>query len=278
VGRDPAEIRRLTNISPADAEPEALARLTHEYGISAFIMMSDDRDEIVHFGTVVAPAVRKLVAADRAGPRPPASAAGVRPPAPTAPPARRFSDTQLWDESERPSAPASGTGDYTRVGRQISEHLVAVHDYLRTELDTLRDIAAQVLGGAMEAGAARSALNQMTLRQNDWALNAYCARYCTTVTQHHTLEDHSVLPHLKRSEPGLAPVIDRLVEEHVDIHHVISDIDRAMVEFIEEPATGGPRLQQTVDLLTDALLSHLSYEERELLPAIARHGLAPGQL
>jgi hemerythrin-like domain-containing protein len=153
-----------------------------------------------------------------------------------------------------------------------------VHDYLRTELDSLRTIAAQVIGGTMEAGAARSALNQMTLRQNDWTLNAYCARYCTTVTQHHTLEDQSVLPYLKRREPGLAPVIDRLVEEHVDIHHVISDIDRAMVEFIEEPATGGPRLQQAVDVLTDALLSHLSYEERELLPAITRHGLAPGQL
>jgi alkanesulfonate monooxygenase SsuD/methylene tetrahydromethanopterin reductase-like flavin-dependent oxidoreductase (luciferase family)/iron-sulfur cluster repair protein YtfE (RIC family) len=278
VGRDPAEIRRLTNISPADAEPEALARLTRDYGISAFILMTDDRDEIVHFGTVVAPAVRKLVAADRAGTHPPAPAAEVRPPQPTAAPARRFSDTQLWDESERPSAPAAGDDGYTPLGRRIGEHLVAVHDYLRAELDNLRSIAAQVLGGTMEAGAARSALNEMTLRQNDWTLNAYCARYCTTVTQHHTLEDHSVLPYLKRREPGMAPVIDRLVKEHVDIHHVISDIDRAMVEFIEKPATGAPRLQQTVDVLTDALLSHLSYEERELLPAITRHGLAPGQI
>lgn len=279
AGRDPAEIRRLTNITPADAEPEALARLTRDYGVSAFIMMSDDPDEIVHLGTVVAPAVRKLVAADRSGTRPPASATTeVRPPTPTAAPDRRFSDTRIWDESQRPSAPASGDGGYTRVGQQIGEHLVAVHDYLRTELDSLRTIAAQVLGGTMEADAARSALNQMTLRQNDWTLNAYCARYCTTVTQHHTLEDHSVLPYLRRREPGLAPVIDRLVEEHVDIHHVISDIDRAMVEFIEEPATGAPRLQQAVDVLTDALLSHLSYEERELLPAITRHGLAPGQL
>jgi len=281
VGRDPAQIRRLTNITPAEADPETLAGLTRDYGISAFIMMSDDRDEIVHFGTVVAPAVRKLVAADRSGTSTPtrAAATDVRPPEPTAAPTRRFSDTPVWDEAERPSAPASLDGDgYTRAGRQIGEHLVAVHDYLRTELDNLRSIASQVLAGVMEAGAARSALNEMTLRQNDWTLNAYCARYCTTVTQHHTIEDQSVLPHLKRSEPALAPVLDRLTKEHLDIHHLISDVDQAMVEFITEPVTGGPRLQRTVDRLTDALLSHLSYEEHELLPAITRHGLAPGQI
>ena len=33
-------------------------------------------------------------------------------------------------------------------------------------------------------------------------------------------------------------------------------------------------MQQAVDLLTDTLLSHLSYEERELIGPLARHGFS----
>ena len=34
------------------------------------------------------------------------------------------------------------------------------------------------------------------------------------------------------------------------------------------------RVQEAVDLLSDALLSHLSYEERELVEPLARLGIA----
>ncbi len=37
-------------------------------------------------------------------------------------------------------------------------------------------------------------------------------------------------------------------------------------------------LQRALDLLTDALLSHLSYEEYELVEPLARVGFFPGQL
>ena len=302
AGRSPGGIRRLTNVSPADADPETLAGLTRDFGISAFIMMSDDKAEIVDFATSVAPRVRDLVAADRTGrprnqdgsinpaaagrptrPQRPVQAEAARPPAPTPPPVKRFSSKRMWDESERPALAAragAGAADegYTALGRRLSEHFVSVHDYLRSELEDLRDVAAQVLAGDMDPGQARSALNAMTLRQNEWTLNAYCARYCGTVTQHHSIEDASVLPHLRRSEPALAPVIDRLSKEHVDIHHLISEVDRAMVTYVTEPAVGGRLLHDAIDLLTDSLLSHLSYEERELLPAITRYGVAPGQL
>jgi len=203
----------------------------------------------------------------------------IRPPAPTPPPVKQFSSKRMWDESERPAAGTSVVDEeYTALGRRIGEHFVGVHDYLRSELESLRDVVAQVLAGDMDPGQARSALNAMTLRQNEWTLNAYCARYCGTVTQHHSIEDASILPHLRRSEPALSPVIDRLSKEHVDIHHLITEVDRAMVTYVTEPAVGGRLLNDAIDLLTDSLLSHLSYEERELLPAITRYGLAPGQI
>ena len=37
-------------------------------------------------------------------------------------------------------------------------------------------------------------------------------------------------------------------------------------------------MQDAIDLLTDALLSHLSYEEREIVEPLARHGFFEGQI
>ena len=87
----------------------------------------------------------------------------------------------------------------------MGRHLIDVHDMLRTELTELRGIVAQVRDGALGAGDARSALNAMAMRQNDWTLGAFCARYCTVVAQHHGLEDDAVFPHLARTDPALRP-------------------------------------------------------------------------
>jgi hypothetical protein len=37
-------------------------------------------------------------------------------------------------------------------------------------------------------------------------------------------------------------------------------------------------IQSAIDFLTDALLSHLSYEEHEIVEPLARLGFYPGQL
>ena len=112
----------------------------------------------------------------------------------------------------------------------------------------------------------------MTLRQNNWTLGAYCESYCRLVTTHHTLEDISLFPQLRRSEPALAPVVDRLAEEHQVIHDVLDRVDRALVAVVTEP-DGMAALRAAVDLLTDTLLSHLSYEERELVEPLSRLNL-----
>jgi hemerythrin-like domain-containing protein len=123
----------------------------------------------------------------------------------------------------------------------------------------------------MSVGDARSFINTMTMRQNDWTLGAYCAQYCRIVTGHHTLEDRALFPRLKRSDPALAPVVDRLEEEHHVIADVLDQVDRGLVALVSEP-DGMIHLSEAVDLLTDTLLSHLSYEERELVEPLARLG------
>jgi hemerythrin-like domain-containing protein len=138
-------------------------------------------------------------------------------------------------------------------------------------------VLEQVKTGAMPVEQARSALNEMTMRQNDWTLGAYCAAYCTRLTRHHGIEDESIFPHLRGSDAGLAPVIDRLEEEHMIIHEVIEGIDRALVNLVrkEDDFT---ELQDAMDILSDSLLSHLAYEEQQLSEPLARYGFYAGQV
>lgn len=198
--------------------------------------------------------------------------------APTPDDGTRLTGELPWDEGSRPHRLPSGADVvYTESGRHAGKHLIDVHDMLRRELAELRDLVAQVRDGALAAGDARSALNEMAMRQNDWTLGAFCARYCNVVAHHHSLEDTAIFPHLAQSEADLAPVIDRLTEEHLVIHDAIEGVDRALVQHINEPSDFAP-LQRAIDLLTDALLSHLSYEEYELVEPLARLGFFAGQL
>ncbi|MFF5219326.1 hemerythrin domain-containing protein [Micromonospora sp. NPDC000442] len=146
-----------------------------------------------------------------------------------------------------------------------------VHDGLRAELAQIHDLIEQVAAGLIDVGTARSHINTMTMRQNKWTLGTYCESYCRVVTTHHTIEDRSLFPHLRRADSRLAPVIDRLEEEHHAIHDVLEGVDRALVAFVATP-DGMADLRAAVDLLSDTLLSHLSYEERELVEPIARLG------
>ncbi|WP_237767595.1 hemerythrin domain-containing protein [Serinicoccus sp. CUA-874] len=180
-----------------------------------------------------------------------------------------------WDEGARPSAPAGEPGRHP----EQAQHLVDIHDGLRSELEQVRDVLDQVRRGHVTVGAARSVINTMTMRQNNWTLGAYCESYCRIVTGHHTLEDRSVFPHLRHRQPDLAPVLDRLAEEHVVIHEVLDEFDKALVRLVAEDGTGRAGeevlegVQRSLDLLTDTLLSHLAYEERELIGPLGRHGL-----
>jgi iron-sulfur cluster repair protein YtfE (RIC family) len=339
AGREPAAVRRLLNIGgrftdtgggllvgPVKQWTDELAEIALTHGISGFILASDDPRALTVFAAEVAPAVRELVAAERAGTartgtgttdptktgpgstthpaeteispgpahpattetspratgdpeeavrRSPATALGVRP---TAAPRVRLSTRELWDEAARPLAPAPPENHrYSGSARQAGQHLIDVHDHLRAELTQLRDVLDQVREGAVSAGAARSVINEMTMRQNDWTLGAYCATYCRTVTTHHSGEDSMLFPHLRRSEAGLVPVIDRLEAEHTVIHDVLEGVDRALVAFVATPDDFSG-LQEAMDVLTDALLSHLAYEEQQIVEPLARYGMYPGQV
>ena len=292
AGRAPTDVRRLYNVnpSPGGGQPgligdpgdwaDQLAELTIVHGMSTFILASDDPDQISRFAAEVAPAARELVATERAG------AAALQGSSSAAPPAQetrfavrattddgaRRSLRQPWDESTRPEYSLADPGrSYTAHGQAIAQHLVDVHDHLRAELTQLMQIIDQVAAGSVDVGRARSLINTMTMRQNNWTLGAFCESYCRVVTTHHALEDASVFPHLRAADTGLAPVLDRLESEHHVIAAALDDVDRALVGLVSGP-DGITGLRAAVDVLSDALLSHLAYEERTLLEPLARYG------
>src|ERR1700683_5167203 len=202
--------------------------------------------------------------------------AGTRDPAQM--PGLRLPGGQVWDESTRPSAPPAEEGyAYSRMGRAVGGHLAQVHDHLRAELEQIRDVLRQVKDSALTAGQARERVNEMSLRQNNLTPGAYCAPYCAVVTGHHGLEDRAVFPHLRRSEADLAPVIDRLEAEHVIIHEVLLDVDRALVNLVTAPGDF-TEIEEAVEVLTRTLLSHLAYEEREITGPLSRYGFYAGQV
>jgi hemerythrin-like domain-containing protein len=175
-----------------------------------------------------------------------------------------------WDETTRPTGPPRDlTRTYSEAETARGQHLVEVHDHLRGELAQLRDLMDNVLRGALSPRVARSHINTMTMRQNNWTLGTYCQSYCRLVTTHHTFEDIAMLRQISAADPRLTPVAERLAEEHVAIHGLIEEVDRALVAFVADPSTGDD-LRAAVDLLSDSLLSHLSYEECELVEPLSR--------
>jgi alkanesulfonate monooxygenase SsuD/methylene tetrahydromethanopterin reductase-like flavin-dependent oxidoreductase (luciferase family) len=294
AGRSPQDVRRLYNVSgsfagsgseflqgPPKVWAEQLTGLALDEGVSGFILMVNDTRTIDVFAAEVAPAVRELVAAERAGhgARAVARETEITDAAldvePTPDNGVRLSAERLWDESQRPRGPRPPAGaEYSVAGRALAQDLVAVHDHLRGELSQLREMIGQVAAGSLDPGKARSEIAKLTMRQNQWTVGAYCESYCRLVGMHHTLEDQSLFPGLRSLDQRLAPVVDRLHAEHLLIAGVLERVDTALVASVTSPATGMAELRSAVDLLTDTLLSHLSYEEGELVEPLGRLGQA----
>lgn len=308
AGRDPRDIRRIYNIfgsfgrgggflkGTPDQWAEELADLATTTGMSTFVLGTDDPDTLRRFADEVGPSLRDLVEQRRSAPQtalptgqataPEHPATGVPrgdEPQPLQVTATADDGTRLrpelpWDEASRPTLPKPDDARYPLAQQAAPQHLVDIHDGLRAELEQVRSIVDQVREGHLSVGAARSVINTMTMRQNNWTLGAYCESYCRIVTGHHTLEDRSVFPHLQRSQPDLEPVLNQLQEEHEVIADVLDQLDRALVGLVEAEGYGQAgrdalaRLGESVDLLTDTLLSHLAYEERELMHPLAAHG------
>jgi hypothetical protein len=197
---------------------------------------------------------------------------------PTPPPSSRLSARTVLDEMSRPTAPEPPPDvSFTTHGVRVGRHLIEVHDHYRGELRELRDLLDRMIQSVVTAEQARGELNSFTLRANNWALGGLCQRQCVALIEHHLSEDDVIFPHLRRSQPSLQPVLDRLAAEHHAIGDVLQDVDAALVRLAQQP-TDFDAITEAVGLLADTMLSHFAYEERELVTPLALNGFFPGQV
>jgi hemerythrin-like domain-containing protein len=152
------------------------------------------------------------------------------------------------------------------------DRLVAIHDHLRHELSQVQELVEQVARGRLDVARVRSLVNEMTMRQNDWTLGAYCQSYCRVVTMHHSIEDAAMYPRLRATDPSLGPALDRMVDEHHAISGLLDALDRALVGLVAAPDDGVDGVRTAVDRLAEGLLAHLDYEESQLVEPLNRLG------
>ena len=137
----------------------------------------------------------------------------------------------------------------------LSQQLVAVHQALRERLASLRAEASLHAEGTDSAGFPDDLL-------------AHCLGFCTAIHTHHSGEDGQLLPALRAAAPELAPVIDKLIEDH----SLVADIVQRIRELLD-PASPGVLVRE-LDGLIAILESHFGYEERRIAGAL--DALGPG--
>lgn len=141
----------------------------------------------------------------------------------------------------------------------LSIELMLTHQALR---DRLAELRQRLLSGDPIAG------------QGGVDLREHCATFCAALDRHHTGEDDVVFPALRREFPELAPVVDKLAEDHWLIAGILRRV-RELTAGDADPAT----VVGELDGLAAIMDSHFAFEERRVsaaLDALAASGREVG--
>ncbi|MFE7586052.1 nitroreductase/quinone reductase family protein [Streptomyces gardneri] len=140
--------------------------------------------------------------------------------------------------------------------RAIADHLVNVHAELRAELTALRE----GLSSAATEAEGPSVRDTPALGRQ---LARHCLTFCGALHAHHHNED-SVFDLLEGEFPELSDALDRMREEHKVVARTVEELE-ALLTSGAAPAT----LRAEADRLATRLEEHFTYEEAQLLPALA---------
>lgn len=147
--------------------------------------------------------------------------------------------------------------------------LIEIHDWLRDQLDLLVEQVD-------DYASANGPLPQ--------PLQVHCLAFCSALDRHHTGEDREVFPALAAANPGLAPVIARLQQDHRMLEGMILRLT-ALVRDLAAPGfsvtphdpDGTPgedeqRRRRTISgevgQVAALMESHFAYEERQITTAL----------
>jgi iron-sulfur cluster repair protein YtfE (RIC family) len=146
-------------------------------------------------------------------------------------------------------------------GEGLAAELVWVHDMIRRDLETVRRLASEVARG-LPGQDAQAGIRSLAASGPLWQLKINCLQYCRFVHMHHHAESVMLFPELRRANPALNPVVDRLEADHASVAGLLDEVEAAAQALSdrEDPALR-ERLSGALQDLSADLLDHLRYEE-----------------
>jgi iron-sulfur cluster repair protein YtfE (RIC family) len=156
----------------------------------------------------------------------------------------------------------------TTRGEHLVQELLWVHGILRSDLATVSRLAEEVLGGRTPEDV-RADIALLKTQSPLWQLKVNCLYYCRFVHAHHSGEDAHVFPALRRSNPALETVVDKLEADHRKVSDILDEVEQSSDDLVHEDTP--ERRQHVVSalhLLTEHLLTHLDYEEEAISPTL----------
>jgi iron-sulfur cluster repair protein YtfE (RIC family) len=159
----------------------------------------------------------------------------------------------------------------------MHRHLKMIHQMLRSDLVVCRELAADVAAGAPARDIAEQ-IAALHSRSPVWTLQVNCLYHCSVVHAHHGHEDADMFPALRRSNPELSAVVDKLEADHRAISSLLDDVEEAAKE-LDDAAVNPARKQLVAALesLSDDLLTHLAFEEEAIASTMRGWERWPGR-
>jgi hypothetical protein len=158
----------------------------------------------------------------------------------------------------------------TVEGEALYQDLLWVHGLLRQDLATVERLAVEVAEGA-PAGEVVAEVRALEATGPLWRLRASCLHYCRFVHHHHRLEDRALFPELRRVNPALGSVVDRLQEDHRIVAGLLEGVESAAGE-LDRSDTPKARtaVADALEALAAHLLAHLELEEESIADTLRR--------
>jgi hypothetical protein len=147
--------------------------------------------------------------------------------------------------------------------------LLYIHTLLRRDLETVRRLAEQTKDG-LSVEEVLAEIRNLETNSPLWQLRFGCWHYCRFVHHHHSLEDAELFPRVRKADPSLGKVVDKLEEDHLVVHHITERIV-SIAERVPSDVSGIARheLVQALQDLEQHLLGHLDFEERSIGPILS---------
>ena len=176
-------------------------------------------------------------------------------------------DISFLDDSTRPEAPR--LENLTPAQRAPGRHLKMIHDHLRGNVATLRELVEAAAAGRVSAEEATEQAESLEMLSNYRRFGALCGQHCQIVHTHHSIEDAHIFPGLSEKGEAWKRVTDRLAAEHEVVHKLLVRLVDALNTLARNPnRINFEAAQEINDALERVLLSHLGYEEDSIGDAL----------